>query len=147
MKLIVIAKILSIELSIRNVLSICNHREIFGWPMIKFQVVPSTNTSSTKIYKHREHHQVIELTTVSGIFQLLCHVLNRVTTRSGVFCSVISHSIQGLEMVLHYPIMAVTVGILNQLVMKAPEKRSGRESTQACNNQLKFWLYSYFRIF
>ncbi|XP_078339872.1 E3 ubiquitin-protein ligase RNF123-like isoform X1 [Crassostrea virginica] len=56
------------------------------------------------------------------LIQLLCHVLNRVTTRSGVFCSVISHSIQGLEMVLHYPIMAVTVGILNQLVMKAPEK-------------------------
>lgn len=56
------------------------------------------------------------------LIQLLCHVLNRVTTRSGVFCSVISHSIQGLEVVLHYPIMAVTVGILIQLVMKSPEK-------------------------
>lgn len=62
----------------------------------------------------------------SFVWQLLCHVLNRVTTRSGVFCSVISHSIQGLEVVLHYPIMAVTVGILIQLVMKSSEKRSGK---------------------
>ncbi|XP_061187656.1 E3 ubiquitin-protein ligase RNF123-like isoform X3 [Saccostrea echinata] len=56
------------------------------------------------------------------LVQLLCHVLNRVTSKSGVFCTVISHSIQGLEGVSHYPILAVTVGVLNQLVMKSSDK-------------------------
>ncbi|XP_055999540.1 E3 ubiquitin-protein ligase RNF123-like isoform X2 [Ostrea edulis] len=56
------------------------------------------------------------------LMQLLCHVLNRVTSRSGVFSTVISHSIQGLEGVSYYPILAVTIGVLHQLVMKSTEK-------------------------
>ncbi|XP_021342759.1 E3 ubiquitin-protein ligase RNF123-like isoform X1 [Mizuhopecten yessoensis] len=57
------------------------------------------------------------------VFQVLCQVLNRVTTRDGMFDTVVSMYIQGLESVSHFPILAATIGILDQLLLK-----SGKEN-------------------
>ncbi|KAK3102538.1 hypothetical protein FSP39_012050 [Pinctada imbricata] len=60
---------------------------------------------------------------LARLVQLLCQVLNRVTSHSGVFSSVVGQFIQGLESVSHYPILAVTTGILIQLVIKTDKNR------------------------
>ena len=57
------------------------------------------------------------------IFQLLTQVLNRVTSRSNMFDTVVSVSMPGLETVDHFPILTAVTGILITLIVKASEQR------------------------
>ncbi|XP_064604806.1 LOW QUALITY PROTEIN: E3 ubiquitin-protein ligase RNF123-like [Liolophura sinensis] len=64
------------------------------------------------------------------LLQLLCQVLNRVTSRGGMFENVVSLLLPGLESVTHLPIVAAAVGILIQLVLKSSGK--GQERVTHC---------------
>ncbi|XP_067139303.1 E3 ubiquitin-protein ligase RNF123-like [Centruroides vittatus] len=58
------------------------------------------------------------------LFQLVCQVLNRVTSRSGCFYLVVSMEIPGLETIDHFPIIAAVTGILTSLILEgSPSSR------------------------
>lgn len=57
---------------------------------------------------------------LTRLCQLLCQVLNRVTSRSGCFELVVSMDIPGLETVNHFPILVAVAGILLSLVDNGP---------------------------
>ncbi|KAG8179811.1 hypothetical protein JTE90_025978 [Oedothorax gibbosus] len=49
--------------------------------------------------------------------ELVCQVLNRVTSKSGCFCLVASMEIPGLETIDHFPILTAVTGILISLII------------------------------
>ncbi|XP_060567835.1 E3 ubiquitin-protein ligase RNF123-like [Ruditapes philippinarum] len=53
------------------------------------------------------------------LIQLVCLVLNRITQKDGMFDSVVSLYITGLESVTHYPMLSVIAGILTMLIVNA----------------------------
>ncbi|XP_064632637.1 E3 ubiquitin-protein ligase RNF123-like isoform X2 [Lineus longissimus] len=59
---------------------------------------------------------------IARLFQLLCQVLNRVVSQSGVFDNVVAAEMPGMESVDHFPILTSVVGIMAQLIMKGNPK-------------------------
>lgn len=53
------------------------------------------------------------------LIQLICLVLNRITQKNGMFESVVSLYITGLESVNHYPLLSVIAGILTTLLVNS----------------------------
>ncbi|XP_053378439.1 E3 ubiquitin-protein ligase RNF123-like [Mercenaria mercenaria] len=56
------------------------------------------------------------------LIQLVCLVLNRITQKNGMFDSVVSLYITGLESVTHYPMLSVIAGILTMLIVNADQE-------------------------
>ncbi|KFM72197.1 E3 ubiquitin-protein ligase RNF123, partial [Stegodyphus mimosarum] len=54
---------------------------------------------------------------LTRLCQLVCQVLNRVTSKSGCFCLVASMEIPGLETIDHFPILTAVTGILVSLII------------------------------
>lgn len=82
---------------------------------------------------------------LARLCQLLCQVLNRVTSRSGCFDLVIGLEIQGLEAIDHFPIITAVVGILVRLLVEREPKgdADGRQNaTQALLSESSFQLSS-----
>lgn len=83
---------------------------------------------------------------LTRLIQLLCQILNRIATRSGMFENVISLPLPGMEVVTHYPILAATVGILIQLILRSRGSSGSRVSQVLISepvfqmNSLKFLL-------
>lgn len=63
---------------------------------------------------------------LTRLCQLICQVLNRVTSRSGCFYLVVSMEIPGLETVDHFPIVSAVTGILVSLMMEGPSTSQDR---------------------
>ncbi|XP_052781635.1 E3 ubiquitin-protein ligase RNF123-like [Mya arenaria] len=53
------------------------------------------------------------------LIQLTCLVLSRITQKNGMFDSIVSLYITGLESVTHYPMLSVVAGILTTLISKS----------------------------
>ncbi|CAL1271520.1 unnamed protein product [Larinioides sclopetarius] len=54
---------------------------------------------------------------LTRLCQLVCQVLNRITSKSGCFCLVASMEIPGLETIDHFPILTAVTGILVSLII------------------------------
>ncbi|XP_070396204.1 E3 ubiquitin-protein ligase RNF123-like [Dermacentor albipictus] len=72
-------------------------------------VAPSLVTNPT-----RPHSELL----LARIFQVLSHILNRVTSRCGCFDLVVGMDVAGLEAIDHFPIVAAVTGILVALLLK-----------------------------
>lgn len=72
-------------------------------------VAPSLVTNPT-----RPHSELL----LARIFQVLSHILNRVTSRCGCFDLVVGMDVAGLEGIDHFPIVAAVTGILVALLLK-----------------------------
>ncbi|XP_042904907.1 E3 ubiquitin-protein ligase RNF123 isoform X2 [Parasteatoda tepidariorum] len=59
---------------------------------------------------------------LTRLCQLVCQVLNRVTSKSGCFCLVASMEIPGLETIDHFPILTAVTGILISLIIDGVPK-------------------------
>lgn len=55
---------------------------------------------------------------LARIFQVLSHILNRVTSRCGCFDLVVGMDVSGLEAIDHFPIISAVMGILVALLLK-----------------------------
>ncbi|KAL3172704.1 hypothetical protein MRX96_012754 [Rhipicephalus microplus] len=72
-------------------------------------VAPSLVTNPT-----RPHSELL----LARTFQVLSHILNRVTSRCGCFDLVVGMDMAGLEGIDHFPIVAAVTGILVALLLK-----------------------------
>ncbi|KAK3585943.1 hypothetical protein CHS0354_038485 [Potamilus streckersoni] len=76
---------------------------------------------------------------LSRLIQLVCQVLNRITMKGGMFDSVVSLYITGMESVTYYPILSVIAGILIYLILKT-DHASQTEATVALLSDHSFHL-------
>ncbi|KAH6921421.1 hypothetical protein HPB50_000027 [Hyalomma asiaticum] len=81
-------------------------------------VAPSLVTNPT-----RPHSELL----LARIFQVLSHILNRVTSRCGCFDLVVGMDVAGLEGIDHFPIVAAVTGILVALLLKGSARPYGRK--------------------
>ncbi|KAL4226862.1 hypothetical protein ACF0H5_014841 [Mactra antiquata] len=82
-----------------------------------FRVVEMVVSIATKIFTDWTRPSAELLLT--RLIQLICLVMNRITQKNGMFDTVVSYYITGLESVTHYPMLSVIAGILITLLLNA----------------------------
>ncbi|XP_076313486.1 E3 ubiquitin-protein ligase RNF123-like isoform X1 [Tachypleus tridentatus] len=79
---------------------------------------------------------------LSSLCQLICQILNRMSSRSGCFEVVVNLEVRGLEAVHHFPIITAVVGILVSLILESP-KESSQLALNVLLSEPSFQLHSF----